>query len=75
MVNETDYWYDNRQLLKHGQVFRTEHQGIVKLDRPVPGDGTDWYFANHDQGGNRWDHYDDTIHPGDLIERLPKMET
>jgi hypothetical protein len=77
---ETD-WYERRHELDPGQVFRTQHGEIVKLDRGVPGDGTRWYVQSWlrsvSRDGRSWsdDHHwsceDNTIEPGDLKERLP----
>jgi hypothetical protein len=55
-------WYENRHQLQQGQVFDTT-DGLVKLDRRVPGDGTKWYVADWCNG---WGYYDSTIEPGDL---------
>ena len=59
-------WYDRRHELECGMVFRTS-EGVVMLDRTVPGDGTKWYVADWHDG---WSYYDSTIEPGDLTERL-----
>lgn len=61
-------WYERRDELRADQVFREQDGGIVKLDRRVPGDGTDWYVLEWDNG---WFAYDRRIHPSDLAERLP----
>lgn len=60
-------WYDNRRALRPDMIFRT-HDGIVMLDRRVPGDGTQWYVADWSNG---WSYYDSTLEPGELLERLP----
>lgn len=62
-------WYDNRDELEPGQVFRCHDGSIVKLDRRVPGDGTKWYVADWD--GKSWGWYDGTNEPGDLDELIP----
>ena len=49
-------------------VFVDIHGSKVMLDRPVPGDGTKWYVA--DWWGCSWAFADNTIEPGDLVERL-----
>lgn len=64
-------WYENRHRLKPGMVFRT-FDGIVKLDRSVPGDATAWYVADWD--GQSWGFWDGTAEAADLDERLPEME-
>ena len=61
-------WYDRRHELQPDQVFRMHDGSIVKLDRMVPGDGTDWYVADWSNG---WTHWDNRIHPSDLCEQLP----
>lgn len=65
MGNEID-WYERRHELEPGQVFSTA-DGVIKLDRRVPGDGTKWYVLDWSKG---WSHEDSTIEPGDLIDRL-----
>ena len=60
-------WYDRRDELEPEQVFKATDGSIVKLDRRVPGDGTQWYVADWFNG---WSYYDDTIEPGDLADRL-----
>lgn len=38
---DPDYWYENRNLLQPGMIFRHAYEDIyVRLDRRVPGDGT-----------------------------------
>lgn len=63
-------WYERRDELKPGQVFRCQDGSIVELDRLVPGDGTRWYVL--DCEGDRRFAYDSTIEPGDLVEKLPR---
>jgi hypothetical protein len=73
-------WYERRNELQEGMVF-SSHYGIVKLDHRKPGDGTDWVVADWCAGRpdmpgtiyerGSWAYYEDSIHPGDLIERLP----
>jgi hypothetical protein len=67
MTNHPIDWYERRNELCPDQVFRTA-DGVVKLDRRVPGDGTRWYVADW---WNGWSYQDSTIEPGDLIEKLP----
>lgn len=62
-------WYEKRDELRCGMVFRTLGDDLVKLDYPVPGDGTKWRVANW--SGNSWAYYEDTIEPGDLVGRVP----
>jgi hypothetical protein len=61
-------WYARRDELEPEQVFRS-WLGVVKLDHRVPGDATRWRVANW--WGKSWAYCEDTIEPGDLIERLP----
>ena len=66
-------WYERRDQLEPGMVFKLEDDTYVRLDRRIPGDGTDWYcdvWIESDTGGH-WSGEDYRIHPGDLIERLP----
>ncbi len=57
------YWYQHRSELKGGMIFKTEDGETVRLDRTVPGDGTQWYV---DHWSNGWFSEDSTIEPGDL---------
>lgn len=59
-------WYENRHELECGQVFRDYEGDLVKLDRPVPGDGTRWYAATWWNGS--WAYMDHEIEPSDLRE-------
>jgi hypothetical protein len=59
-----DYWYLNRDKLEEGMVFRDCMGDLVKLDRRVPCDGTQWYVATW--YGSHWSYEDSTIEPGDL---------
>ena len=56
-------WYENRDKLEEGQIFRIYDGSLVKLDRRVPGDGTQWYVA---EWIDHWSHEDRIIEPGDL---------
>lgn len=60
-------WYERRDELDPGQIFRMSDGSIVMLDRRVPGDGTAWYVADWWDG---WAYMDSRIEPGDLRERL-----
>lgn len=62
-MNE-NYWYENRHELEEGMIFQTAN-GLVMLDRSVPGDGTKWYVA--DRCNEVWSYCDSTIEPGDLM--------
>lgn len=62
----TTDWYERRDDLCGGMVFRTHDGPIVKLDRTVPGDGTKWYAATWSDYSNGWTYDDYTIEPGDL---------
>jgi hypothetical protein len=66
-------WYERRDELEPDQVFTTHDGGKVKLDRRVPGDGTDWYAATW--WGGSWAYMDSRLHPSELCERLPAEET
>ena len=55
-------WYTRRHDLRQGMVFQTD-DGVVQLDRQVPGDATQWYVLDWSNG---WGCYDSTIEPGDL---------
>lgn len=62
-------WYSRRSELELGQVFTDYDGDRVKLDRRVPGDGTQWYVATW--WGDSWAYMDTIIEPGDLREKLP----
>lgn len=59
-------WYERRHEMRPDQVFRMYDDSLVKLDRRVPGDGTDWYVAS--RYGSSWVYEDARIHPNDLVE-------
>lgn len=61
-------WYERRNELAPGQVFRCHDGSVVELDRMVPGDGTKWYVL--DCEGDKRYCYESAIEPGDLLERL-----
>lgn len=70
-------WYERSDDLQSRMIFDSCY-GIVRLDRRVPGDGTDWYADVWIDGrpgvpGYENGHFsceDARIHPADLIERL-----
>lgn len=61
-------WYERRDELEPGMVFRDFEGDLVMLDRRVPGDGTRWYAAT--MWGSSWAYMDHEIEPGDLRERI-----
>ena len=63
---DTKDWYDHRAELQCDMIFVTRSGDLVKLDRPVPGDGTKWYVADWSNG---WAYYDGTVEPSDLWRR------
>ena len=63
-----DYWYDNKHLLRADMVFKCDDGSIIKLDRRIPGDGTEWYALEWLE--DRWGAEDLTGHPGDFCEEL-----
>lgn len=67
-------WYTRRDELKPDQIFSMRDGALVKLDRRVPGDGTQWYVADWCNG---WSYEDSRIEPGDLKDRAaePSLET
>jgi hypothetical protein len=65
-------WYERRTELESDQVYSHYDGSIMKLDRRVPGDGTQWYAANW--CGDHWSYDDSIIEPGDLVERLVTRE-
>jgi hypothetical protein len=67
MDSELD-WHERRHELKPDMVFITYNGDIVKLDRSVPGDGTQWYVA--DWCNDRWYYEDGTIEPSDLLRQV-----
>ena len=66
-AKHTPDWYERRHELQMGQVFSLHDGDVVKLDRTVPGDGTQWYVADWCDG---WSYLDSKIEPGELKERL-----
>jgi len=81
MVNAVD-WYERRDELEPGQVFKTIYVGLVQLDRRVAGDGTRWFVLTWIAGRpgipgyerGHWSCEDDTIEPCDLAEMIPAGE-
>lgn len=67
-MSEKKDWYEHRDELRIGMVFKDFNGDLVKLDRPVPGDGSKWYVADWCYGS--WGYYDSTIEPGDLVEQV-----
>lgn len=59
-------WYERRNELRSGMVFDTHDGTRVRLDRRVPGDGTQWYADVWNSHGNYWAAEDYTLEPGDL---------
>lgn len=70
-MTHTD-WYENRSKLKPGMVFETA-EGLVMLDRKVPGDGTKWYVADYVRG--KWFFEDGTVEPSELEKLLDNPPT
>lgn len=67
MKTASEDFYELRHTLAPEQVFRDHEGDLVKLDRRVPGDGTQWYVATW--WGSSWAYMDSVIEPGDLRER------
>jgi len=67
-TQDLDMWYDRRDELREGMVFTTHAGELVKLDRRVPGDGTQWYVADWSQ--TSWAYYDATLEPGELFQQV-----
>lgn len=68
----SDYWYEHRGRLNCGDVCVLEDGSTVKLDRRVPGDGTDWYVLDyvksyHD-GHMYWTDENSRVHPSEIEE-------
>ncbi len=61
----TPSWYERRNELEMGTIFRRADGSIVMLESYVPGDGTLMYVANRISGS--WCHYDSTAEPSDLV--------
>lgn len=66
--DEAPDYYQRRDELRSGQIFRTCGGDIVKLGRRLPGDGTDWLVEHWYDG---WSGEESRIHPGDLSQQLP----
>lgn len=71
-MSEKIDWYTRQDELEAGMVF-TSCWGTVKLDRRVPGDGTQWYALSLSADG-RWVHDDIEVEPGELEDRLVELE-
>lgn len=70
-------WYERRHELESGMVFKDYQDDLVKLDRRVEGDGTQWHVAvwNTAYPDNPHWSWDDTIiEPGDLREIVEDPE-
>ena len=73
-------WYENRHLLKSGQIFKTDSGAHVRLKHRTPGDGTDWqvetwYPGNSDADqeiykNGTWIDDDERLHPSDLCNLI-----
>ena len=61
-------WYDRRDELQPGMVFRAYDDGVVKLLRRTPDNGTWWYAADW---YGKWLEHGSIYGPRDLLERLP----
>lgn len=69
IIMETDEdWYERRDDLREGDVFRCHDGDIVKLDHQVPGDATKWRVASWYNG--HWSYDEGSIEPGDLKEKI-----
>ena len=66
----TEDWYERRHELEPDQVFKACDGSLVKLERRVPGDGTQWYVANWSDYAHAWLYEDSTVEPGDLLARI-----
>ena len=66
----SDYWYENCDRLNPGNVCILEDGTTVKLDRRVPGDGTDWYVLDQEKsyvyGHLYWTDNNSRIHPSEI---------
>ncbi len=51
-MDEQIDWYERRNELEQGMVF-SSCWGIVKLERMVPGDGTQWFASRQSESG-KW---------------------
>jgi hypothetical protein len=71
MTDKQIDWYERRNELCPGQVFEHVCGGLVRLDRRVPGDGTQWYVADWSDYAKAWLYEDGTIEPGNLGAMIP----
>lgn len=73
-------WYEYRNDLVSGMIFRLQGGDYVKLDRTVPGDATQWYVQSWYHGypnvkgyeRGHWSCDDNIIEPSDLVELMPR---
>lgn len=63
---------DNPPALEPGQIWRTHWDSLVRLERPVPGDGTKWFVSIWWNGS--WACMDEIVEPSDLNERKEKPD-
>lgn len=61
-------WYERQDELEYGMVFKSRSGSLLKLDHPVPGDGTKWFVATFWNGS--WAYMEDTVEPADLVQRV-----
>lgn len=59
-----ELYYDDWADLKPGMVVEDIEGDILKLDRRVPGDGTDWYCAIW--MNDHFSYEDLRVHPADI---------
>ena len=64
-------WYERRDDLCGGMVFRTSDDSIVELYQRVPGDGTKWRVLDFYNGAFLNDG--STLEPGDLREIVTRI--
>ncbi|SOC25865.1 hypothetical protein [Thalassospira xiamenensis] len=64
-------WYERRDELEQGQIFRTVDGSVVILDHRVEGDGTKWTVGCWASHTHCFVFEEDTVEPGDLEARLP----
>lgn len=74
----SDYWYDHRSELSPDNICILDDGSVVKLDRRVPGDGTDWYVLDWTKSVYEesfyWSDNDSRIHPGDIKVVIKDLE-
>ncbi|MFC4236446.1 hypothetical protein ACFOY8_14670 [Thalassospira xianhensis] len=64
-------WYERRDELEQGQIFRTVDGNVVILDHRAEGDGTKWTVGCWASRALCFVFEEDTVEPGDLEARLP----